>query len=391
MHVRVTAALILGASITLIMAGCQLGSGERHDPTPTAQTGASAVPPASAGALQPVAMMTEPRAVQTATRLSDGSVLVVGGCTDLGCELGSGGQVAEVFDPSTDRFESVGSLVSGFRDDHTATPLSDDRVLIAGGWGTSGVVRTTELFQPESRTFSAGPDMNSPRAGFTAVRLRDGRVLLAGGFTDNDPTTRAADLFDPSADSIDPTGSMRQPRGAYAAALMPDGRVLVAGGIDSGHVLATAEVYDPATGRFTPTGMMSRPRYKAGAIALGDGSIMVLGGSADVEGQHLYASTEIYDPAAGTFTPGPTMTSPRYKIGTSLAALANGDILVAGGAAQVERYEAGTRTFEPVEGSLDGTRLFLTATRLDRGRVLLLGGYDSEIRPTDQAWLYGST
>ncbi len=135
---------------------------------------------------------------------------------------------------------------------------------------------------------------------------------------------------------------------------------------------------------------MSRPRYKAGAIALADGTVMVVGGSADIEGSRRYASTEVYDPVSGTFAPGPAMAHPRYKIGSSLVPLPHGDVLVAGGAAQVERYDAGAGRFVPVEGSLDGARLFLTATGLGRRDALLLGGYDDQIVPTSQAWEYRS-
>ena len=37
---------------------------------------------------------------------------------------------------------------------------------------------------------------------------------------------------------------------------------------------------------------------------------------------------------------------------------------------------------------LDAARLYVTATRLDDGAVLLLGGYDSGIVPTARAWMY---
>ena len=156
--------------------------------------------------------------------------------------------------------------------------------------------------------------MRSPRAGFTAIAMRDGRVLLAGGFLDNEPTTSDAEIFDPLTGTMTPTGSMAEPRGAYAAAPLPDGRILFAGGLAEGKIVASAEIYDPATGRFQRTAPLESARYKAAAVTLEDGRVMVLGGAADVEGDRLFATTEIYDPRRDVFSPDPSMLWPRYKL-----------------------------------------------------------------------------
>jgi len=292
-----------------------------------------------------------------------------------------------VFDPETGEFRPAGDL-AGFRDDHGAVLLSDGRVLLAGGWGSEGVLTSTELYEPGPRTFSEGPAMTSPRAGFTAVLLADGQILLAGGFLDNEPTTATADLFDPERDAITETGSMREPRGAYAAARLSDGRVLIAGGLSRGSVVASAEIYDPVTGRFEQTDSMDIPRYKSAAVALPGGTIMVVGGAGDVDGNRLYASTEIYDPERGTFSPGPSMRWPRYKLAGSVVSLRDGSVFVAGGAPQAERFDPGSGRFEAVLGDLQGDRLFLAAAVAGHRDVLITGGYDDLIIPTDQAWLY---
>jgi hypothetical protein len=329
------------------------------------------------------------RAVQTATRLMDGTILVAGGCDDPGCDLGTlGGRTAEVFDPATGRFSPTGSLAIS-RDDHTATLLKDGRVLVAGGWTAEGVVASTELYDPATRTFTPGPDMYTARSGCCAVMLRDGRVLMVGGFTGNETTTASTELFDPETGTFEPTGRMRTARGSAAAALLPDGRVLVAGGLSHGRVVNSAEVYDPRTGTFAPTGSMFVARYKADAVTLADGTVMVIGGSGDIDGSFVYATTELYDPAKGSFSSGPTMHWPRYKITGSVVPLDDGNVLVAGGAIEPEVYVARTREFLPVDGALDHTRLFLSAAPLDGRHVLLVGGYDLGIEPTDQAWLFG--
>jgi hypothetical protein len=260
--------------------------------------------------------------------------------------------------------------------------------MLLGGWGADGLLASSDVFDPASGTFTPGPTMRSGRSGVIPVPLRDGRILVAGGFTGNKPTTAEAELLDPATMSFSPTGSLVEPRGAYAAAMLPDGRVLLAGGLDNGVVTATAEIYEPASGSFGATGSMSVIRYKGGAVALPDGRILVFGGSGDIDGTILYASSEIFDPSTGTFSPGPSLAHPRYKLAESTIRLGSGDYLVTGGAPEPELLSVADLAFEPVSGSLGATRLFLAAAAIDDTRVLLVGGYDRAIRPTAQAWLF---
>ena len=346
--------------------------------------------PSTGGRIVPAATMSTPRAVQTETALLDGTVLVAGGCTNSGCELGSSdSDTAEIYDPATNRFTRVGRL-GGSRDDHVAVLLRDGRVLLAGGWGSSpaGPLNTTELYDPRTRSFSPGPKLGVARAGIAAARLRDGRVLLAGGFTGNKPTTAYAELFDPVTNTMKPAGRMTVPRGGQPAALLADGRVLTAGGMSRGRVIATAEIFNPASGRFTATGRMEIARYKTAAVTLRSGKALVIGGSADIDGTQLFASTELYDPRSSRFIAGPPMNLARYKLTGSTVRLPNGDVLVAGCALQTELYDAKRKVFRLVPGMLDHTRLFLTAAALPGGRALLVGGYDKAIRPTAATWIY---
>jgi hypothetical protein len=344
--------------------------------------------PSGAGMnLAPIAEMSTVRAVHSATRLADGRVLVAGGCTNAGCDVGSAaGATAELFDPTTGAFVPTGDLATS-RDDHAAILLEDGRVLLAGGWTSDGVTASTELYDPQSGRFTGGPDMSSPRAGIIAVLLEDGRVLLAGGFTDNRPTVASADLFDPKTDSIEATGSLLVPRGAYAAARLGDGRVLVAGGLSDGVVVASSDLYDPRTGEFSAVEPMATARYKAGAVTLTDGRVLVIGGAADIDGTTVFASTEIFDPDAGHFLAGPRMEHGRYKLVGSVVTLTDGRIVVAGGADRAEVLDPVAGSVYPVSGTLGPARLFLTATAIGGDRILLLGGYDDRIQPTAQAWI----
>ena len=370
-------ALVAAALLSTACASGPVASSPAPSPLPTAASGLRLIQ---------VGSMAVPRAVQTSTRLADGRVLVAGGCTDAGCNLGSaGGATAEIFDPRTRAFKPTGRMHIS-RDDHQAVLLSDGRVLIAGGWTAQGVTVTTELFDPRRGTFAMGPPMGTPRAGFTAVAMADGRVLLAGGETAAHDNTATAEVFDPRRYAMQAVGDMSVPRSAHAATLLPNGHVLVAGGISRGVIVASAEEFDPATGRFRAVGSMRTARYKAGSVTLADGRALVIGGAPDVEASRPFVSTEVYDPATSTFSAGPSMAHGRYKLIDSVVRLGSGDVVVAGGAPTPEIYDAREGVFRSVQGTLGATRLFLTATGLDRG-VLLVGGYDLRIQPTAAAWV----
>jgi hypothetical protein len=144
--------------------------------------------------------MATARAAHTVTALVDGRALVTGGY------IGLGGAVevhasAELYDPATRTFSTAGAMALS-RERHTATLLADGTVLVAGGasdgTGTAPdneffVTDTAAIFSPSARTFvSAATTMAVARERHTATRLTDGRVLLVGG-----STSPVAELYEP--------------------------------------------------------------------------------------------------------------------------------------------------------------------------------------------------
>jgi len=331
--------------------------------------------------------MSVARAAHTATALPDGRVLIAGGCTLDGCELGDDGATAELYDPATGFFAGAGSLTTA-RVGHTATSLPDGRVLIAGGWDRDGVVAGTEVYDPATSTFAPGPTMGSRRGGFTATPLPDGRVLVVGGF-DGSRRLATAELYDPRSAAFAPTGDVGTPRSEHAAATLADGRVLVVGGSrGDDDVLASAEVYDPATRTFSPTGEMTVVRRKHAAVPLADGRVLVVGGSDARDGAGQYASAEVFDPATGAFSATTPMSAARFKLPDAVTPLPTGEVLVAGGGDRAEVFDPATEDFRITAGDLGADRAFATATLLPDGGVLIAGGYDPTISPTAGAWLF---
>jgi hypothetical protein len=273
--------------------------------------------------------MSVPRGIHTATLLSDGRVLVVGG--DDGHD---GLSSAELYDPKKGTFSATGSM-SSVRWGHSANLLADGRVLVAGGRNDVNRLAKAELYDPKTGTFSSAGAMTNSLVWHTGTTLSDGRVLLVGGESGSGSTPsypRAAQLFDPKTGQFTATGSLETGRSGHGAALLTDGRVLVVGGKDAIGFFTSAELYDPKTGAFTTSASMRTARDYPTATLLSDGKVLVTGGRT-WEGTYYtnYASAELFDPKAGTWTSTAAMTEARGRHTATM--LSDGRILIVAGRA----------------------------------------------------------
>lgn len=336
----------------------------------------------SVGVVVPTHSMNIARSDHTSTLLPNGQVLIVGGMMREGDILDS----AEIFDPATDTFSMTGTL-NQERVGHAAILLQDGRVLIVGGFVGRNETASAEIYDSQQGGFEAIGEMTTPRGGFTATLLLDGRVLIAGGTSDGELAT--AELFDPLTNTFTATGHLIEARAGHTATLLLDGRVLITGGIRDNQVLATAEIFDPITSTFSVAGNMNSQRRTHAAVLLADGEVLVLGGSTEEDWNTRLSSVEIYSPQQDAFTYYPaSMRQERFKLASSVTTLSNGQVLIVGGDTSVEVFDFQAGIFQDAVGQVDADRFTSTATLLNDGRVLIAGGYDYEIRATDQAWLY---
>ena len=147
-----------------------------------------------------------------------------------------------------------------------------------------------------------------------------------------------AEVWDPTTGMFDPAGSLREARADHTATALPDGRVLVIGGMGDAvggrgarTFLGSAEVWDAATASFVAAGSLQDGRVEHTATLLPDGRVVVVGGVGRVGRRYDdLASAEIWDPATSVFAPAGSLTRGR-SYHTADALLPDGRVLVIGG------------------------------------------------------------
>ncbi len=292
--------------------------------------GASLVPsPAPQGCGEvfcPGGSLNEARSWQTATRLLDGRVLVLGGAGSPLDIPDNNLATAEVWDPKTGTASPTGPL-HDVRAWHTATLLKDGRVLVVGSEDNSdgSTLASAEVWDPKTGTFAFTGSLAVARGLHTATLLNDGRVLIVGGITDGHPFVPTAEIWDPTTGTFAPAGTVIEARAEHTANLLLDGTVLIVGGEGQGRQsLSSAELWDPASMTFSPAGSLLEARAAPTATLLMDGSVLVVGGGCDPIGPYL-ASAELWDPGTRTFSPAGELAEARGCF--SATGLADGRVL----------------------------------------------------------------
>ncbi|WP_441288618.1 kelch repeat-containing protein [Sorangium sp. KYC3313] len=351
--------------------------------------------------------MSAARVFHTATRLLDGRVLVAGGepmssFSRYDDALSS----AELYDPATGTWTAAASMGSA-RSMHTATLLSNGKVLVVGGSnGAYGSVplATAEVYDPAANVWTAVPPMDTPRLGHTTTPLPDGRVLVAGGTPTGSALHAIAScaIYDPALNAWSAGGSMHRARSSHEATLLLDGKVLVSGGYGR-ETDTTTETYDPVADAWTPGAPMLSSHMSHAGMLLPGGEVLLL----DRIG---WGIDQIYSPATGAWRfVSSSGWDARFDLGGQHALLlADGRALMTGGIT-VEADSCGTISCEPFPPSfffydtvgiydvatdswsmgpgMNGGRGDHTATLLLDGTVLVTGGTVY----ADEAWTFYAT
>lgn len=336
----------LDHTATLLPDGRVLVAGGTTDAsTPDRLVSAELFDPVS-GAFVATGDLAVGRAFHTATPLPNGKVLIAGGMHALLDFPPLKVAVPEVFDPLTGRFTVSGPQYSDQWLGATATLAQDGRVVFVGGWDGASNLMTATSYDAALAQFTTVADQNTYRNGHTATLLATGKILIAGGVAYTN--LKSIGLFDPNSMQFTLTAGQELLALDPSATLLPDGRVLFAGGGDIVGVRSVAQLYDPGTGQLSPTGSLVAARSTHTATLLKNGQVLIVGG---MTGSAVLSSAELYDPTTGIFVPTGSMGTPRY--GHRATRLNDGRVLVMGGSSltagldSAEIYDPATGVFSP--------------------------------------------
>jgi hypothetical protein len=310
------------------------------------------------------------RGQQTVTVLGSGEVLFVyGGITN-------------VYNPYADtwrgwRSNPLGNRM-GYAEGHSATLLASGKVLLAGGRNSVDTEYydpwdyRAYLYDPATDTYTRTGNMKDRRGHHVSVLLDSGKVLVLGGYHYyvSPYITSSSEMYDPETGTWSHVPDDLRFRKGQTATQLYSGEVMVTGGTFE-YVPETPTVvtfYNPATNtwRFGPS--LPHGRSEHLAQRLYSGHVMVLGGTNAAD-----TSVDVYDPYSGQWTAGPALPIPGPY--TTATLLYSGEVLVTTGQGKAVLYSPDSNTWLPVADQQGGAwRYGDDAVRLHTGQVLLSGG-----------------
>lgn len=242
-------------------------------------------------------------------------------------------------------------------------PRTDRKWLLVGGARGQLLAQqawsTTEIYDPMTDSFTPGPALTVPRSMHSANLLPNGNWLFSGGVNATNDPQSTCEVYDPIADTFTAVASMGTPRMGHTATLLANGKVLVTGGIQAMPTTPTqlepvhqtvnsSELYDPIANTWTPGPNLLTPRAGHMALTRPDGKVFLAGGiswdNVIIIGwlPAVRRSCDIYDPVANTIVAGPQMATARSMIDP--VDLGNDRWLFAGGISALTLLNAGTPT-----------------------------------------------
>jgi len=332
------------------------------------------------------AFMSHARTHHTATRLADGTVLVVGGFDETGAAVAEAEILCAEEDlcPGGVASFTVTDSLGEARGAHTAT-LVGGQVLIAGGRLTRAsvtAIASTEVHTVAGGSFADGPAMSVGRFGHTSTLLTNGNVLIVGGEDGVSPST--AQVWNPTTGFTAAVPIAGGHRRGHMAEILNGGRVLIAGGVGgiNNAAVSTAELSDATGVTFTATDNMTSTRAWGTATRLEDaaGTVLIVGGTNNTG--FYYRTVDLFDPTgSGTFIQQLIQSNKSRAFHAATALSGEGKVLITGGFDGTTIHDD-TEVFDIPAGAfvdsltttMNQVHNFHTSTLLLTGKAVVIGG-----------------
>ncbi|RYZ90906.1 MAG: hypothetical protein EOP06_07370, partial [Proteobacteria bacterium] len=186
--------------------------------------------------------LNHPRSGHLMAALPGGKVIVAGGTDDF-VDV----PATEIFDPQLDQWMVGNPMPHGKRQFPYIT-LKDGRIFSAGGSNVNGdILFSAEIYDPATGLWSSVAPMSYSRQSFALGLLPDGRVIAAGGYgfdpDGNSMQHNSTEIFDPGTSTWSAGPFLAERREGLALSISPEGTLIAHGGVPSpGPELRSTEI-----------------------------------------------------------------------------------------------------------------------------------------------------
>ncbi len=284
-------------------------------------------------------------------------VLAAGGVADSPCSCVR--NTAELYNESANTWTSTATNMNAARWNQASSILSDGRVLVTGGDSSgsqNSTLSSTEIYDPVADTWTTKHSMAGAREGHMQVTFTDSsgnsKVMVIGGWRSGGTgALKTTEIYDPSTDTwsagqnLAYTHSWTSGRSTTDAIVLYDGRILIMGGDSTGGM--NTEVYNPATNTWS-TYVLPSPAFAWGSAAVrlgaGAGYKVLLAGNVANSGTYGKQAL-IFNPENNTWATTTSMNS--YHGVFTLVKLSNDNVIAAGGQSNTANASTATEKFTP--------------------------------------------
>lgn len=284
-----------------------------------------------------------------------GRIYFLGGITGVFGDMSTAqpSRRVDVFDPETRAWSTGPELPSDAPKHHLSVAVWNEAIYVLGGFDGILGQRPNEPFLPIAVAYVlegtvwrklAPPPL--ARGGATAQAI-DGRIYLTGGApNEGEPSFASLDIYDIASDRWRSGAAMPTAR-EHLASCAVSGTMIVVGGWKDGPRIAqpVAEQYVPAFDRWVSLPPMGIARGGLAAVAIGSSCHVVGGEDWALPMPGTFTTHEVFETATGRWTTDVPMPTPRHGLG--LAWTGGALYAVGGGPSQGNSYTAIVESLRP--------------------------------------------